>query len=57
VGLQACEPASLPAYLPRAGLPAESWLENQLANLEVHPTEPLAGLRLRLCRAVLPWSV
>ncbi|MBM3744315.1 MAG: MFS transporter [Acidobacteria bacterium] len=50
--VHACEPASLPAYLPRAPGAAQSWLENQLANLEVRPTEPPAGLWLRLCRAV-----
>jgi len=43
----------LPAYLPRAPGAAQSWLENQLANLEVRPTEPPAGLWLRLCRAVI----
>jgi len=42
----------LPAYLPRAPGAAQSWLENQLANLEVRPTEPPAGLWLRLCRPV-----
>jgi len=49
--VHACEPASLPAYLPRAPGAAQSWLENQLANLEVRPTEPPAGLWLRLCCA------
>jgi len=46
----------LPAYLPRAPGAAQSWLENQLANLEVRPTEPPAGLWLRLCRAVDQWN-